>query len=52
MTKAEAKDIPIISEAKVVKARVVRLMELQRLELPATLMSVGEEFALSQSHKL
>ena len=29
MTKAEAKDIPIISEAKVVKAGVVRLMELQ-----------------------
>jgi uncharacterized protein len=29
MTRAEAKDIPIISEAKVVKAGVVRLMELQ-----------------------
>ena len=29
MTKAEAKDIPIISQAKVVKAGVVRLMELQ-----------------------
>ena len=29
MRKAEAKDIPIISEAKVVKAGVVRLMELQ-----------------------
>ncbi|SRR5258706_16275614 len=29
MTKAEAKDIPIILEAKVVKAGVVRLMELQ-----------------------
>ena len=29
MTKAEAKDIPLISEAKVVKAGVVRLMELQ-----------------------
>jgi len=29
MTRAEAKDIPIISQAKVVKAGVVRLMELQ-----------------------
>ncbi len=29
MTKAEAKDIPIISQAKVVNAGVVRLMELQ-----------------------
>jgi intracellular sulfur oxidation DsrE/DsrF family protein len=29
MTRAEAKDIPVISEAKVVKAGVVRLMELQ-----------------------
>jgi intracellular sulfur oxidation DsrE/DsrF family protein len=29
MTRAEAKDIPIVSEAKVVKAGVVRLMELQ-----------------------
>ena len=29
MTKAEAKDIPLISQAKVVKAGVVRLMELQ-----------------------
>jgi uncharacterized protein len=29
MTRAEAKDIPIISEAMVVKAGVVRLMELQ-----------------------
>lgn len=31
MTKAEAKDIPLISQAKVVKAGVVRLMELQEL---------------------
>lgn len=29
MTKAEAKDIPLISEAKVTKSGVVRLMELQ-----------------------
>ena len=29
MTKVEAKDIPLISQAKVVKAGVVRLMELQ-----------------------
>jgi len=29
MTSAEAKDIPLISQAKVVKAGVVRLMELQ-----------------------
>jgi uncharacterized protein len=29
MTRAEAKDIPIVSQAKVVKAGVVRLMELQ-----------------------
>jgi intracellular sulfur oxidation DsrE/DsrF family protein len=29
MTKAEAKDISLISQAKVVKAGVVRLMELQ-----------------------
>jgi intracellular sulfur oxidation DsrE/DsrF family protein len=29
MKKAEAKDIPLISQAKVVKAGVVRLMELQ-----------------------
>jgi intracellular sulfur oxidation DsrE/DsrF family protein len=29
MTKSEAKDIPLISQAKVVKAGVVRLMELQ-----------------------
>jgi intracellular sulfur oxidation DsrE/DsrF family protein len=29
MTKAEGKDIPIVPEAKVVKAGVVRLMELQ-----------------------
>ena len=29
MTRAEAKDIPLISQAKVVKAGVVRLMELQ-----------------------
>ena len=29
MTKAEAKEIPLISQAKVVKAGVVRLMELQ-----------------------
>jgi intracellular sulfur oxidation DsrE/DsrF family protein len=29
MTRAEAKDIPLICEAKVVKAGVVRLMELQ-----------------------
>jgi uncharacterized protein len=29
MTKAEAKDIPLISQAKVVKAGVVQLMELQ-----------------------
>ena len=29
MTRVEAKDIPIISQAKVVKAGVVRLMELQ-----------------------
>jgi hypothetical protein len=29
MTKAEAKDIPLVSQAKVVKAGVVRLMELQ-----------------------
>ena len=29
MTRAEAKDIPIISQAKVVNAGVVRLMELQ-----------------------
>jgi intracellular sulfur oxidation DsrE/DsrF family protein len=29
MTTAEAKDIPLISQAKVVKAGVVRLMELQ-----------------------
>ena len=29
MTKAEAKDIPLISQAKVVEAGVVRLMELQ-----------------------
>jgi intracellular sulfur oxidation DsrE/DsrF family protein len=29
MTRAEAKDIPIISQAKVVKTGVVRLMELQ-----------------------
>ena len=31
MTKVEAKDIPLISQAKVVKAGVVRLMELQEL---------------------
>ena len=29
MTRTEAKDIPIISQATVVKAGVVRLMELQ-----------------------
>jgi len=29
MTKAEAKDIPLIAQARVVKAGVVRLMELQ-----------------------
>src|SRR5258708_19433843 len=29
MTRAEAKDIPLISQAKVVEAGVVRLMELQ-----------------------
>src|SRR6478736_6468875 len=29
MTRAEAKEIPIVSQAKVVKAGVVRLMELQ-----------------------
>lgn len=29
MTRAEAKDIPLLSEAKVVKSGVVRLMELQ-----------------------
>jgi len=29
MTRAEAKDIPMISQATVVKAGVVRLMELQ-----------------------
>jgi intracellular sulfur oxidation DsrE/DsrF family protein len=29
MTRAEAKDIPLISQAKVVKAGAVRLMELQ-----------------------
>lgn len=29
MTKAEAKEIPLISEAKVIKSGVVRLMELQ-----------------------
>jgi intracellular sulfur oxidation DsrE/DsrF family protein len=29
MTRAESKDIPLISQAKVVKAGVVRLMELQ-----------------------
>jgi intracellular sulfur oxidation DsrE/DsrF family protein len=29
MTRAEAKDIPLISQAKVVKAGVVRLVELQ-----------------------
>jgi hypothetical protein len=29
MTRAEAKDIPLVSQAKVVKAGVVRLMELQ-----------------------
>jgi intracellular sulfur oxidation DsrE/DsrF family protein len=29
MTRAEAKDIPLISQAKVVKAGVIRLMELQ-----------------------
>jgi intracellular sulfur oxidation DsrE/DsrF family protein len=29
MTRAEAKDIPLISQARVVKAGAVRLMELQ-----------------------
>jgi intracellular sulfur oxidation DsrE/DsrF family protein len=29
MTRAEAKDNPIVAQAKVVKAGVVRLMELQ-----------------------
>ena len=29
MTKVEAKEIPLIAQAKVVKAGVVRLMELQ-----------------------
>ncbi len=29
MTRAEAKDIPLVSQAKVVEAGVVRLMELQ-----------------------
>jgi hypothetical protein len=29
MTRAEAKDIPLISQANVVKAGVVRLVELQ-----------------------
>jgi intracellular sulfur oxidation DsrE/DsrF family protein len=29
MTKTEAKEIPLVSQAKVVKAGVVRLMELQ-----------------------
>lgn len=29
MTRAEAKDIPLISQAKVFKAGIVRLMELQ-----------------------
>jgi intracellular sulfur oxidation DsrE/DsrF family protein len=29
MTKAEAKDVPIISQAKVVKSGVVQVMELQ-----------------------
>jgi intracellular sulfur oxidation DsrE/DsrF family protein len=30
MTKTEAKEIPLVSQAKVVKAGVVRLMELQQ----------------------
>jgi uncharacterized protein len=30
MTRAESKDIPLISQAKVVNAGVVRLMELQK----------------------